>query len=97
MFAPRLPRQGAPGGTGSQTARDSGLLDAGRRAPVHASMSATVRWSRRMAGPDITLYLVHLDIDVARHPDPAPAFQLALVFLSPVLAPAPVLQLLASL
>ena len=35
-------------------------------------MSATVRWSKRMAGPDITLYLVHLDIDVARHPDPAP-------------------------
>ncbi len=25
-----------------------------------------------MAGPNITLYLVHLDIDVARHPDPAP-------------------------
>src|SRR5690606_34229905 len=52
--------------------RANGPFDAGRRAPVHASMSAAVRWSRRMAGPDITLYLVHLDIDVAGHPDPAP-------------------------
>jgi len=35
-------------------------------------MSVAVRWSPRMAGSDITLYLVHLDIDVAGHPDPAP-------------------------